>query len=41
MEFQELGMLPAQPKQDMNEGMNTLVLKQGDIETPAKNGRDI
>lgn len=41
MEFQELGMIPAQPKQDMNEGMNTLVLKQGDIETPAKNGRDI
>jgi tetratricopeptide (TPR) repeat protein len=41
IEFKELGIAQAQPKQDMNEGMNTLVLKQGDVETPAKAARDI
>jgi TPR repeat protein len=41
MEFQQLGLVQEQPKQDLAEGMNTLVLKQGDVETPVKAGRDI
>jgi len=40
MQFQELGVVPA-PSQEGVEGVNSLVLKQGDMETPAKIGREI
>ncbi len=37
VQFQELGVIPAPSP----EGVNSLVLKQGDVETPAKVGREI
>lgn len=40
VEFQELGVIPA-PSPEGVEGVNSLVLKQGDVETPAKVGREI
>lgn len=40
MQFQELGVVPA-PAEERLEGVNSLVLKQGDVETPTKTGRDI
>lgn len=40
MQFQELGVVPA-PSQDGVEGVSSLVLKQGDIKTPAKTGSEI
>lgn len=40
MQFQELGVVPA-PSQEGVEGVNSLVLKQGDVTTPAKAPREI
>jgi uncharacterized protein len=40
MQFQELGVVPA-PSQEGIEGVNSLVLKDGDMEAPAKVGREI
>jgi hypothetical protein len=40
MQFQELGVVPATPQEGV-EGVNSLVLKQGDMEKPASVGRDI
>lgn len=40
MQFQELGVVPA-PNQEGIEGVNSLVLKQGDVETPASVGSEI
>ncbi|WJH42091.1 sel1 repeat family protein [Aliirhizobium terrae] len=40
MQFQDMGVVPA-PSQEGIEGVNSLVLKQGDMENPAKVGREI
>jgi TPR repeat protein len=40
MQFQELGVVPAAPQEGI-EGVSSLVLKQGDMENPAKIGREI
>ena len=41
MEFQELGVVPAPSQTAEAEGLNTLVLKQGDMETPASTANEI
>jgi TPR repeat protein len=41
MEFQELGVIPAPSQTAEADGMNTLVLKQGDVETPARTTNEI
>jgi hypothetical protein len=41
LQFQQAGVVPA-PSQDASmEGVNTLVLKQGDVETPADAAKEI
>ncbi len=41
MQFQELGVVPAPAPDGTTEGVNTLVLKQGDMETPARTDSEI
>jgi TPR repeat protein len=40
MQFQDMGVVQA-PSKDTEDGVNTLVLKQGDMESPAISGKEI
>jgi len=41
LQFQQMGVVPAPSEEAGEEGLNTLVLKQGDMETPADAGKEI